>query len=82
MDWTHDTVRVLHKSNGGKGTAVRAGLEIAEGDLVMVHDADAEYDPTDIPRLLEPLLLGQADVSTGPASAANATRCIGRSTSS
>ena len=65
MDWTHDTVRVLHKSNGGKGTAVRAGLEIAEGDFVMVHDADAEYDPTDIPRLLEPLLHDQADVVYG-----------------
>jgi glycosyltransferase involved in cell wall biosynthesis len=64
-NWTEDTVHVLHKSNGGKGTAVRAGLEIAEGEFVMVHDADAEYDPSDIPRLLEPLLQDQADVVYG-----------------
>ena len=64
-DWTQDTVHVLHKPNGGKGTAVRAGLGVAEGDIVMVHDADAEYDPTDIPRLLEPLLRDQADVVYG-----------------
>ena len=64
-NWTQDTVHVLHKPNGGKGTAVRAGLRLAEGDVVMVHDADAEYDPTDIPQLLEPLLRDQADVVYG-----------------
>jgi glycosyltransferase involved in cell wall biosynthesis len=65
VNWTQDTVHVLHKSNGGKGTAVRAGLGVAHGDFVMVHDADAEYDPADIPRLLEPLLRDQADVVYG-----------------
>jgi glycosyltransferase involved in cell wall biosynthesis len=62
---TSDRVRVVHKANGGKGTAVRAGLEHATGDFVVVQDADAEYDPADIPRLLEPLLRDEADVVYG-----------------
>jgi glycosyltransferase involved in cell wall biosynthesis len=62
---TAEPVRVLHKPNGGKGTAVRTGLEHARGDYVIVQDADAEYDPSDIPRLLEPLLADQADVVYG-----------------
>jgi glycosyltransferase involved in cell wall biosynthesis len=63
--WTAEPVQVIHKDNGGKGTAVRAGLAHAGGDFVMVHDADAEYDPTDIPALLEPLLNDEADVVYG-----------------
>ena len=64
-EWTSEPVHVLHKPNGGKGTAVRAGLAHASGDFVMVHDADAEYDPLDIPPLLEPLLEDRADVVYG-----------------
>jgi glycosyltransferase involved in cell wall biosynthesis len=63
--WTDEHVHVVHKGNGGKGTAVRAGLSCVRGDIVMVHDADAEYDPADIPRLLEPLLQDEADVVYG-----------------
>ncbi len=63
--WTDETVHVVHKPNGGKGTAVRAGLRHVHGDIIMVHDADAEYDPADIPRLLEPLLRDEADVVYG-----------------
>jgi glycosyltransferase involved in cell wall biosynthesis len=62
---TSDPVRVLHTANGGKGSAVRSGLEHASGDFVVVQDADFEYDPADIPGLLEPLLLDQADVVYG-----------------
>ena len=62
---TREHVRVLHKPNGGKGTAVRAGLEHASGDFFVVQDADAEYDPNDIPRLLAPLLADEADVVYG-----------------
>jgi len=62
---TSDSVQVVHKPNGGKGTAVREGLAHATGDFVMVHDADAEYDPLEIPRLLEPLLEDRADVVYG-----------------
>lgn len=62
---TDEPVHVLHKPNGGKGTAVRAGLELAKGEFFIVQDADAEYDPNDIPRLLAPLLAGEADVVYG-----------------
>lgn len=59
-------VTVIHRSvNGGKGAALRAGFAAATGDFVMVQDADMEYDPADVPRLLAPLLTGEADVVFG-----------------
>ena len=58
--------RVLEqKSNKGKGAAVMLGLSAATGDFIMIQDADFEYDPRDVPALLEPLLKGQADVVYG-----------------
>lgn len=60
------TVRVLaHPQNRGKGAAIRTGLESATGDLVLVQDADLEYDPEDWPRLLAPVLKGRARVVYG-----------------
>jgi len=60
------TVRVLrHDVNQGKGAAIRTGLEMARGDLVLIQDADLEYDPEDWPRLLAPLLRRKADVVYG-----------------
>jgi glycosyltransferase involved in cell wall biosynthesis len=60
------TVRVLtHETNRGKGAAVKTGLERATGDLVVIQDADLEYDPDDWPRLLEPVLKGKAQVVYG-----------------
>jgi len=60
------TVRVItHKQNQGKGAAIRTGLEAATGDLVLVQDADLEYDPDDWPRLLDPILKGKARVVFG-----------------
>ncbi len=60
------TVKVLHhKVNQGKGAAIRTGLAEAHGDLVLVQDADLEYDPNDWPRLLEPILRGKARVVYG-----------------
>jgi glycosyltransferase involved in cell wall biosynthesis len=60
------TVRVItHGRNRGKGAAVRTGLEAARGDLVIIQDADLEYDPTDWPRLLDPILRGKARVVYG-----------------
>jgi glycosyltransferase involved in cell wall biosynthesis len=55
------TVRVIrHTHNQGKGAAIRTGMEAMTGDLLLIQDADLEYDPDDWPRLLEPILKGKA----------------------
>jgi len=60
------TVRVLsHTVNQGKGAAIRTGMAAARGDLLLIQDADLEYDPKDWPRLLEPILRGKARVVYG-----------------
>src|SRR5580658_2330381 len=60
------TVRLIkHEKNQGKGAAIRTGLAEAKGDLILIQDADLEYDPNDWPRLLEPLLRGKAQVVYG-----------------
>ncbi len=60
------TVRVItHEANRGKGAAIRSGLAQVHGDLVLVQDADLEYDPEDWPRLLAPILRGKARVVYG-----------------
>jgi glycosyltransferase involved in cell wall biosynthesis len=60
------TVRVInHGVNRGKGAAIRTGLETVRGDLVLVQDADLEYDPADWSKLLDPILRGKADVVYG-----------------
>ena len=60
------TVRVLsHPTNKGKGAAIRTGMAAARGDLLLIQDADLEYDPKDWPRLLEPILSGKARVVYG-----------------
>jgi glycosyltransferase involved in cell wall biosynthesis len=51
--------------NRGKGAAVRVGIAATRGDIVVIQDADLEYDPSDLPRLLAPLLKGVADVVYG-----------------
>lgn len=54
-----------HAQNQGKGGAVRTGLEQATGDYLLIQDADLEYDPRDIPRLLKPIQEGKAKVVYG-----------------
>ena len=56
---------VLHDKNQGKGAAIRTGLKESTGEVVIIQDADLEYDPNDYVRLLEPIEKGQADVVYG-----------------
>ena len=56
---------IYHDRNQGKGAALRTGFAAATGEIVLVQDADLEYDPKEYPRLLRPILDGQADVVFG-----------------
>jgi glycosyltransferase involved in cell wall biosynthesis len=56
---------ILHEKNQGKGAAVRTGIESATGDVLLIQDADLEYDPRDYPILLKPIQEGLADVVYG-----------------
>jgi glycosyltransferase involved in cell wall biosynthesis len=61
-----DDLRViLHERNRGKGAALHTGFAAARGDVVVVQDADLEYDPAEYPRLLEPIADGRADAVFG-----------------
>jgi glycosyltransferase involved in cell wall biosynthesis len=74
-DGTHEVARRLeaagrvrlfrHDKNQGKGAALRTGFQQARGDMVIVQDADLEYDPAEIPKLMQPILAGRADVVYG-----------------
>jgi glycosyltransferase involved in cell wall biosynthesis len=59
------TRRLRHERNRGKGAALRTGFAAASGDIYLVQDADLEYDPSDYPILLQPILDGLADVVYG-----------------
>ncbi|WP_419948160.1 glycosyltransferase family 2 protein [Candidatus Palauibacter sp.] len=56
---------LVHETNRGKGAALSTGFGAMRGDIVIVQDADLEYDPAEYPRLLEPILAGRADVVYG-----------------
>lgn len=59
-------LRILyHDRNRGKGAAVRAGIAAAAGEVILIQDADLEYDPRDYPRLLQPIEEGRAEVVYG-----------------
>jgi glycosyltransferase involved in cell wall biosynthesis len=56
---------VVRQANAGKGAAIRTAIAHAEGDIAVIQDADMEYDPREVPELVEPILLGWADVVFG-----------------
>ncbi len=56
---------LYHNRNRGKGAAIRTGLKYATGDIVIIQDADLEYDPRDIPRVIQPILDGETNVAYG-----------------
>ena len=56
---------LYHDRNRGKGAAIRTGIAVAEKDLVIIQDADLEYDPREIPALMQPILADKADVVYG-----------------
>jgi glycosyltransferase involved in cell wall biosynthesis len=58
-------LKVFRKKNGGKGSAIQYGLKKVKGDYVLIQDADLEYDPLDIPKLLEPIKKKKAVVIYG-----------------
>ena len=60
-----DVIVVLHERNQGKGGAVRTGLQHASGDVILIQDADLEYDPRDYPALLKPIVEGRSKVVYG-----------------
>jgi glycosyltransferase involved in cell wall biosynthesis len=57
--------KISHSSNLGKGAALRTGFEHVRGEVVVIQDADLEYAPADVPRLVQPILDGKADVVYG-----------------
>ena len=56
---------VTHSVNRGKGAAIRSGIAVAEGEIVLIQDADLEYDPSDVLKVIEPMLDGRAEVVFG-----------------
>jgi glycosyltransferase involved in cell wall biosynthesis len=58
-------IAVHHDQNRGKGAAIRTGIGHATGDVIVVQDADLEYDPSELPRLLDPIQRGKADAVFG-----------------
>src|SRR5439155_19909013 len=66
IETRHNNVRVFYQPcNQGKGAALRTGFQHASGDVIVVQDADLEYDPAEYPKLLQPILEDRADVVYG-----------------
>ena len=65
LESREDVKVFFHERNKGKGAAVRTGLNHVKGEVIIIQDADLEYDPADYPRLIEPILSGESDVVYG-----------------
>ena len=65
-DWAgRDGIQLVRQENRGKGAAIRAAIPLLDGDITVIQDADMEYDPADVPELIEPIMRGSADVVFG-----------------
>jgi glycosyltransferase involved in cell wall biosynthesis len=65
-EWaSRDGVHVIRQANRGKGAAIRAAIPLLDGDIAVIQDADMEYDPAEVPELIEPIRRGAADVVFG-----------------
>ena len=60
-----DGIVLVRQRNQGKGAAIRAAIPHADGEVIVIQDADMEYDPADVPALIDPILRGSADVVFG-----------------
>jgi glycosyltransferase involved in cell wall biosynthesis len=60
-----DGITVIRQEHRGKGAAIRAAIPLIDGDVAVIQDADMEYDPAEVPALIEPILRGVADVVFG-----------------
>lgn len=60
-----DIIAIRHERNKGKGSAIRTGIQYATGEAVIIQDADLEYDPNEIPKVVAPILRGEATVVYG-----------------
>jgi glycosyltransferase involved in cell wall biosynthesis len=65
-EWAHSNgVQIVRQKNRGKGAAIRAAIPLLDGDIAVIQDADMEYDPAEVPELIEPIRRGAADVVFG-----------------
>lgn len=66
LDDENDFIKIVyHSRNHGKGVALRSGFEVATGDIILIQDADLEYDPNDYHKLIKPIIDEKADVVYG-----------------